>query len=84
MEKAVEIQSRIRNELGVNVNIGISTNKLLAKMASDFNPKNSIHTLFENEIKKKMWHLPVEELFMVGRATKKKLEKLNVETACNL
>lgn len=80
MEKAVEIQSRIRNELGFNVNIGISTNKLLAKMASDFNPKNSIHTLFENEIKKKMWHLPVEEIFMVGRATKKKLEKLNVET----
>jgi DNA polymerase IV len=80
MEKAIEIQSRIRSELGFNVNVGISTNKLLAKMASDFNPKNSIHTLFQNEIEDKMWPLPVEDLFMVGRATKKKLDRLNINT----
>lgn len=80
MKKAKEIQDRIRSELGFNVNIGISTNKLLAKMASDFNTKNSIHTLFNYEIKEKMWPLPVEDLFMVGRATKRKLEKLNINT----
>lgn len=80
MEKAKEIKNRIRKELGFNVNIGISTNKLLAKMASDFNPKNSIHTLFQDEIKEKMWPLPVEDLFMVGRATKRKLDKLNINT----
>ncbi|MDV4150843.1 DNA polymerase IV [Clostridium sp. AL.422] len=80
MEKAVEIKDRIRSELGFTVNIGISTNKLLAKMASDFNPKDSIHTLFKEEIKDKMWPLPVEDLFMVGRATKIKLDKLNIST----
>lgn len=49
-------------------------------MASDFEPKNSIHTLFEEEIEKKMWPLPVGDLFMVGKATKNKLEKLNIHT----
>ena len=80
LEMAKKIQDRLREDLGFNVNIGISTNKLLAKMASDFNPKNSIHTLFQDEVKQKMWPLPVENLFMVGRATKRKLEKLNIKT----
>lgn len=79
-EKALEIKNRISSELGFNCNIGISTNKLLAKMASDFKPKNSIHTLFDDEIEEKMWPLPVEDLFMVGRATKEKLKKMNVNT----
>ena len=80
MEKAIEIQNRIRSELGFNVNIEISTNKLLAKMASDLEPKNAIHTLFKEEIQNKMWTLPVDNLFMVGRATKSKLDKLNINT----
>ena len=80
LEKAKEIKDRIRQELGFNVNIGISNNKLLAKMASDFKPNNSIHTLFPEEIEKKMWILPVEDLFMVGRATKRKLDNLNITT----
>ena len=84
MEKALEIKNRIKNELGFTVNIGISSNKLLAKMASDFNPKDSIHTLFKEEIKNKMWPLPVEDLFMVGRATKVKLDKLNISTIGDL
>lgn len=74
------IKMRISNELGFNCNIGISTNKLLAKMASDFKPKNTIHTLFKDEVKKKMWNLPVGDLFMVGRATEDKLKKLNINT----
>lgn len=78
--KAEEIKLRIKNELGFNVNIGIAENKLLAKMASDFTPKDTIHTLFKNEIKDKMWVLPVGDLFMVGRATQRKLSKLNVST----
>lgn len=57
MEKEIEIQNRIRSELGFNVNIGISTNKFLAKMASDLEPKNAIHTLFKEEISNKMWTL---------------------------
>lgn len=77
---AVKVKMRISDELGFNCNIGISTNKLLAKMASDFKPKNTVHTLFKEEISQKMWPLPAGNLFMVGRATKEKLSKLNINT----
>ena len=77
---AVKVKMRISDELGFNCNIGISTNKLLAKMASDFKPKNTVHTLFKEEISQKMWPLPAGDLFMVGRATKEKLSKLNINT----
>ena len=77
---AMRIKMRISDELGFNCNIGISTNKLLAKMASDFKPKNTIHTLFKDEIPMKMWNLPVGDLFMVGRASEEKLHKLNINT----
>lgn len=77
---AMRIKMRISQELGFNTNIGISTNKLLAKMASDFKPKNTVHTLFKEEIPMKMWPLPVEELFMVGRASSAKLHKFNINT----
>ena len=77
---AMRIKMRISEELGFNCNIGISTNKLLAKMASDFKPKNTVHTLFKDEIALKMWPLPVGDLFMVGRASAEKLHKLNINT----
>ncbi|WP_297426610.1 DNA polymerase IV [Clostridium sp.] len=77
---AMRLKMRITQELGFNVNIGISTNKLLAKMASDFKPKDTIHTLFKEEMPLKMWPLPVEDLFMVGRASAAKLRKFNINT----
>lgn len=80
MKLAYDIKDRINRELGFTVNIGIAHNKLLAKMASDFEKPDKVHTLFENEIKKKMWTLPVGDLFMVGRATEPKLHKLNINT----
>ncbi|HEY8889355.1 MAG TPA: DNA polymerase IV [Clostridium sp.] len=80
MELAETIKARIKNELGFTVNIGISNNKLLAKVASDFRKPDNIHTLFPNEIKTKMWPLPVEDLFMIGRATAPKLHNLNINT----
>lgn len=79
MQKAIEIKNKIHDELGFNVNIGISTNKLLAKMASDLEPKNTIHTIFPDEIEEKLWSLPVDSLFMVGKATSNKLDKLNIK-----
>lgn len=77
---AHKIKDRIRNELGFTVNIGISNNKLLAKVASDLKKPDMVHTLFPDEIEEKMWPLPVEDLFMVGRATAEKLYKLNIHT----
>lgn len=84
IELAESIKERIKNELGFTVNIGISNNKLLAKMASDFKKPDKIHTLFPHEKKEKMWPLPVEDLFMVGRATARKLHKLNINTIGDL
>lgn len=81
---AETIKERIKKELGFTVNIGISTNKLLAKVASDFKKPDKIHTNFPWEIKDKMWQLPVEELFMVGRATAPKLHNLNIYTIGDL
>jgi DNA polymerase-4 len=78
------IRERIKTELGFTVNIGISNNKLLAKVASDFKKPDRVHTLFPNEIKRKMWPLPVEDLFMVGRATAPKLHKFNINTIGDL
>lgn len=74
------IRNRIKNELGFTVNIGISDNKMLAKMASDFKKPDRIHTLFFDEIKEKMWPLPVTDLFFVGRSTSCVLEKLGIHT----
>lgn len=74
------LRQRIFDELGFTVNIGISSNKLLAKMAGDFEKPNKVHTLFPWELEKKLWPLPVRELFMVGPATEKKLRFLGIHT----
>ncbi len=58
------IRKRVKKELGFTVNIGISNNKLLAKVASEFKKPDRVHTLFPNEIKEKMWMLPVEDLWL--------------------
>lgn len=79
MKTAVEIKNRIKNELGFTVNIGIGSNKLLAKMASDFEKPDKVHTLYSYEIKEKMWGLPIRELFSVGAATAEKLERKGVK-----
>lgn len=81
---AQELQQRVFDELGFTVNIGLSNNKLLAKMASDFEKPNKIHTLYPEEIEKKMWKLPVKELFMLGRKTAPKLENMNIRTIGDL
>ena len=60
------ISERIKNELGFTVNIGISKNKILAKMAGELEKPDKIHTLWPEEIEEKMWPLPVNELFMAG------------------
>lgn len=69
IETADVIRTRIREELGFTVNIGISSNKLLAKMSGNLRKPDFTLTLFPHEIKSKMWPLPVSELFFVGRAT---------------
>ena len=83
-EAAHKIKDRIKKELGFTVNIGIGGNKLTAKIAGDLKKPDMVHTLYDYEIPSKMWPLPVEDLFMVGRRTKKKLYDINVKTIGDL
>lgn len=80
LQIAYEIQTRVKQELGFTVNIGVAPNKLLAKMASDFEKPDKVHTLYANEIQNKMWNLPVSELLMVGKRSLPKLETLGIKT----
>lgn len=79
-EVAGKIKDHIHDRLGFTVNVGISNNKLLAKMASDFKKPDMVHTLYPEEIQRKMWPLPVSDLFFVGRATTKKLFGFGIKT----
>ena len=79
VEVAEQIKDHIKEELGFTVNIGVSYNKLLAKMASDLKKPDMVHTLFPEEIQSKMWPLPVSELFFVGRVTAKKLFDVGIK-----
>ena len=81
---AHEIKDRIKNELGFTVNVGIGRNKLSAKMASDFEKPDKVHTLFPEEIEEKLWKLPVGELLFIGGATAAKLRSLYIETIGDL
>lgn len=77
---AHSLKNEIYETLGFSVNIGISTNRLLAKMASDFEKPNRVHTLFPDEVPGKLWVLPVDELFFVGHSTASKLHTLGIHT----
>ena len=74
------IKDRIKNELGFTVNIGIGSNKLLAKMASDFEKPDKVHTLFTGEIEKKLWPLSVGELLFVGKNSADRLRSAGINT----
>lgn len=77
---ATAIKDEIYHTLGFTVNVGISDKKLLAKMASDFEKPNLVHTLFSEDIQEKMWHLPVRDLFFVGSASEQKLHSIGIRT----
>lgn len=81
---AYKLKNEIKNKLGFTVNIGIANNKLCAKMASDFTKPDRVHTLFKNEIKEKMYPLPIESLYGCGKSSSKKLRELNINTIGDL
>ena len=81
---AYKIKDEIYDTLGFTVNVGVANSKVCAKMASDFEKPNKVHTLFDYEVKKKMWPLKVDDLFMVGKSSSKKLHELNINTVEDL
>ena len=84
IEFAKKIGKEIYDELGFTVNIGIANNKLCAKMASDFEKPNKIHTLYNFEIEEKMYPLPVGDLFGIGKKTAIKLNEIGIYTIGDL
>lgn len=84
LRTAYEIKDRIKIELGFTVNVGIGENKLCAKMASDFEKPDKVHTLYMNEIKQKMWPLPVIDLFTCGKSTAARLKTAGINTIGDL
>ena len=77
---AHQIKDEIYETLGFTVNVGVGSNRLLAKMASDFEKPNKVHTLFTSEIKEKMWPLPVGELLFVGKMSTARLQEVEINT----
>ena len=81
---AHKIKDEIKEKFGFTVNVGIGENKLCAKMASDFEKPDKVHTLYLNEIETKMWPLKVNDLFMLGKSSAKKLNELGIYTIKDL
>lgn len=81
---AYQLKARIKKELGFTVNIGIANNKFCAKMASDFSKPDKVHTLFKSEVKTKMFPLPIEDLFGIGKRSALKLREIGINTVKDL
>lgn len=81
---ATLIKDTVLERFSFTVNVGISSRRVLAKMASDFRKPNLVHTLFPEEIPAKMWPLPVRELYMAGRSSSETLNKLGIYTIGDL
>lgn len=77
---AQEISNRMKKELGITVSVGVSFNKIFAKLGSDYKKPDAITTMYESEFRTKAWELPVSDLLYVGRSTNKKLESLGIRT----
>ncbi len=80
VDVATRLKEEIKNTLGFTVNVGISSNKLLAKMASEFEKPDKVHTLWQEEVQEKMWPLEVRKLLWVGKKTEEKLKMYGIHT----
>ena len=80
VDVATRLKDEVRSTLGFTVNIGIGSNKLLAKMASEFEKPDKVHTLWKEEVQEKMWPLEVRELLWVGKKTEEKLKMYGIHT----
>ena len=81
---AAEISNRMKSELGITVSIGVSFNKIFAKLGSDYKKPDAITTMYRNEYRQKAWPLPASDLLYVGKSTAKKLSSIGVKTIGDL
>ena len=81
---AQEISCRMKKELGITVSVGVSFNKIFAKLGSDYKKPDAITTMYEDEYRDKAWPLPVSDLLYVGSATNNKLRGIGIRTIGDL
>ena len=84
LKLAYKIKNEIKEKFGFTVNVGVANNKLCAKMASDFEKPDKVHTLFDYEIKDKMWPLPINDLLFVGKSSASLLKSIGINTIGDL
>lgn len=80
MQIAMQIKERIKDELGLTVSIGVSFNKVFAKLGSDYKKPDAITEIRADNFKEIVWNLPANELLYVGRSTKNTLDKFGIRT----
>jgi len=81
---AHEIRERVARETGITISIGISWNRLYAKMGSDYKKPNAVTHITRENYQQILWPIPVGELYMVGRKTAQELEKFSIRTIGDL
>lgn len=77
---AEKIRSTVRDELGLTVSIGVSFNKIFAKLGSDLKKPDAITVIGKDDFREKIWPLPASEMIYIGRATSGKLEGYGIHT----
>lgn len=80
MEIAEKIRRTVREELGLTVSIGVSFNKIFAKLGSDLKKPDAITEISEENFQEKIWPLPASDLLYVGPRTNEKLAKYGIRT----
>ena len=80
LDLAVDIQKRVKNELGLTCSIGIAPNKFLAKIASDLKKPNGITVLRRKEVKTKLWPLSIDSMGGIGKKTSPHLKEHGIKT----
>lgn len=84
VEFANKLKAEVKEQLGYTINIGVGNNKFLAKMAGELKKPDAVNSIFDYEVQTKLWPLPVEDMFMVGRKTAVKLQLLGIMTIGDL
>ena len=81
---AHEIRQRVKTELGITVSVGVSFNKIFAKLGSDLKKPDAVTVITPESFREQIWHLPAGELLYVGPATRRRLMRMNVRTIGDL
>ncbi len=74
------IRERIKRELGVTISVGVSFNKVFAKLGSDMKKPDAVTVIAKDSFREKIWHLPATDMIGVGRSSGERLAKMGVTT----